>query len=103
MIKIDTKEGISLVSEVGVLGVQRNNYYPDKEGGYYSLEIQYAMGMVMLKFNTKPEADEALEYIENNVSGVVSIGSGKEEYIKGFKEGVEYSLRIFERKLNDNK
>lgn len=95
MIEILTKEGKALVSESGVISIQSDSYYPNnKDTGYYGVEIIYSFGRVTLKFSNKEEANKALDYIKDNISGIENISTGREEYIKGFKEGVEYALKL---------
>lgn len=95
MIEILTKEGKALVSESGVVSIQRDSYYPNnKDTGYYGVEIIYSFGRVSLKFSNEEEANKALDYIKDNINGIENISTGREEYIKGFKEGVEYALKL---------
>lgn len=95
MIEIQTKEGKALVSESGVISIQRDSYYPhNKDTGYYGVEIVYSFGRVSLKFTSEDEANNALDYIKDNVNGIENISTGREEYIKGFKDGVEYALKL---------
>ena len=95
MLEIETKEGKALISESGVISIQRDSYYPNnKDSGYYSVEVRYEYGSATLKFNNNEDANIALEYIKDNISGVKSIATGREDYIKGFKEGVEYALKL---------
>lgn len=95
MIEVQTKEGKALVSESGVISILRDSYYPNnKDTGYYGVEIIYSFGRVSLKFSNEEEANKALDYIKDNISGIKNISTGREEYIKGFKEGVEYALKL---------
>ncbi len=95
MIEILTKEGKALVSESGVISIQRDSYYSNnKDAGYYGVEIIYSFGRVSLKFSNEEEANKALDYIKDNINGIENISTGREEYIKGFKEGVEYALKL---------
>lgn len=94
MLEIETKEGKALISESGVIAIQIESYYPQKDIGYYSVEVRYKFGMAILKFTNEDEANNALSYIKDNVSGVKNTSSSREDYVKGFKDGVEYALKL---------
>jgi hypothetical protein len=95
MLKIKTMDGLTLISESGILGLQRNDYYAhDESKGHYTIEVQYQMGMVHLKFKRKNEADQIVDFIGNSVNKTNDTSTGRHDYIKGFKEGVEYALKL---------
>lgn len=95
MLEVKTKEGKALISESGIISILEDSYYPEKDIGYYMLTISYIRyGNITLKFSSKADASEALIYIKDNTSGVIDIATGREEYIRGFKEGVDYALKL---------
>jgi len=96
MLEIKTIDGNSYISTVGIIGILRNSYEPDKPYGYYMINVVYQRRMVQLKFKTKEEKEKSLVYIINNIEDIVTEKYEKEKYIEGFKCGVEYALKLKE-------
>lgn len=98
MLEINTKHGKVYISEDNIIGLLRNDYYPDKENGYYSIDIQYHRhGMVSLQFKTVSEIESNISFIMSKIKEirkVDNIDNQDDGYIKGFKEGCEYALKL---------
>lgn len=95
MLEIKTINGLSYINTNQVLGVERSEYKQGVENKHiYVINIQYQFGSVSLKFNNLEETNEVVKKIADNVSGL----DEQKDYVKGFKDGVEYALRLKENK-----
>lgn len=98
MIEVNTKEGKVYISESNILGLLRSDYYPEKEHGYYSIDVQYRnLGMITLKFNNVSDVDSNMIFLISKIKEtkeIHNIDNQEDGYIKGFKEGCEYALKL---------
>lgn len=90
MLEIKTKNGFSYINTNQVLGIQRREYNYNKEDKIYTVDVQYQFGNVNLEFMSLDEANDIAKKISNNVSGL----DEQKDYVKGFKDGVEYALKL---------
>ena len=90
MLEIKTKNGFSYINTNQVLGIQRREYNHGKEDRIYIIDVQYQFGNVNLEFLSLDEANDIAKKISNNVSGL----DEQKDYVKGFKDGVEYALKL---------
>lgn len=89
MLEIKTKNGLSYIITNQILGIQRREYNHSKEDKIYTVDVQYQSGNVGLEFMSLEEAND----IAKNISDNVSVDEQK-DYVKGFKDGVEYALKL---------
>ena len=98
MIEINTKDGKVYISEGNILGLLRSDYYPEEKRGYYSIDVQYRnIGMVTLKFNNVSDVDSNMIFLVSKIKEtkkIHNIDNQEDGYIKGFKEGCEYALKM---------
>ena len=98
MIEVNTKDGKVYISESNILGLLRSDYYPEEERGYYSIDIQYRnLGMITLKFNNVSDVDSNMIFLVSKIKEtkeIHNIDNQEDGYIKGFKEGCEYALKL---------
>lgn len=98
MIEISTKDGRVYISESNIIALLRNDYYPEKEHGYYSIDIQYRnSGMITLKFSNAFDVDSNMIFLVSKIKEtkkIHNIDNQDDGYIKGFKEGCEYALKM---------
>lgn len=90
MLEIKTKNGLSYINTNQVLGIQRREYNHSKEDKIYIIDVQYQFGNVGLEFLSLDEANDTAKNISDNVSGL----DEQKDYVKGFKDGVEYALKL---------
>lgn len=90
MLEIKTKNGLSYINTNQVLGIQRREYNYNKEDKIYTIDVQYQFGNVSLEFLSLDEANDIAKKISDNVSGL----DEQKDYVKGFKDGVEYALKL---------
>lgn len=90
MLEIKTKNGLSYINTNQVLGIQRREYNHNKENTIYTIDVQYQFGNVGLEFLSLDEANDITKKISDNVSGL----DEQKDYVKGFKDGVEYALKL---------
>ena len=90
MLEIKTKNGLSYINTNQVLGIQRREYNHGKEDRIYIIDVQYQFGNVNLEFLSLDEANDIAKKISDNVSGL----DEQKDYVKGFKDGVEYALKL---------
>lgn len=90
MLEIKTKNGLSYINTNQVLGIQRREYNRSKEDAIYTIDVQYQFGNVNLEFLSLDEANDIAKKISDNVSGL----DEQKDYVKGFKDGVEYALKL---------
>ena len=95
MLEIKTINGLSYINTNQVLGVERREYKQGVENKHiYVINIQYQFGSVSLEFNNLEETNEVVKKIADNISGL----DEQKDYVKGFKDGVEYALKLKENK-----
>ena len=90
MLEIKTKNGFSYINTKQVLGIQRREYHHGKEDRIYIIDVQYQFGNVNLEFLSLDEANDIAKKISNNVSGL----DEQKDYVKGFKDDLEYALKL---------
>lgn len=91
MLEIKTKNGLAYINTNQVLGIQRREYNNSRENEkIYVIDVQYQLGNVNLEFNNINESNEITKKISDNVSGL----DEQKDYVKGFKDGVEYALKL---------
>ena len=90
MLEIKTKNGLSYINTNQVLGIQRREYNLSKEDKIYTVDVQYQFGNIGLEFLSLDEANDIAKNISDNVSGP----DEQKDYVKGFKDGVEYALKL---------
>ncbi len=90
MLEIKTKNGLSYINTNQVLGVQRREYNHSTEDKIYIVDVQCQFGNVNLEFMSLNEANDMAKKISDNASGP----DEQKDYVKGFKDGVEYALKL---------